>query len=287
MREWRPNRTPPSPAAEAGPGGVRRVHHARRSWPVLLTGKLVFDAVTVPLLVRSLAHLTVTPGARPFIVFGWLLATWSALVHRALARRPLPSPPTRRLLPGTVAAAVAATELWALTLSPFSDVVLAHRAYDMRDFASLCAHPGASFPESAAYTSTGGHPTALFAEEHGSDPVATSTGGADGAAATAPDPDDIQLVACSRRVRRQLDMVCTYDGGDSKLTTYRARYRIDVYETRTGRRTASHTMDADDNDPCPYWLAAGGERGREEVVAAPADGEYQSLVDGIAAGRTS
>ncbi|MFI8217525.1 hypothetical protein [Streptomyces sp. NPDC085932] len=360
MGEWRLHRTLPSLATEAGLGSVRRVHHERRSWPVLLTGKLVLDAAAIPLLIRTLTALDVTPSARPFAVYGWLLASWAALAHWVLARdgrrgyavcdggllihtdgadragtiaipwdaidtvddtgprpprvywldggkqrhvtlrtvtarhaliesvrsrRPLPPAPTRRLLPGTALVAVAVIQLGALTLSPFADIVLAHRAQDLRDFASLCTHPGASFPESAPRTTTGPHPVALFAEGHGTGPVATSTGREGSATTAAPDPDDIQLVACSRLVRRHVDMVCTYDGGESKLTSYRARYRVDVYEARTGRRIAGHTLDADDNDPCPYWLAVNRERGREEVVAAPAEEEYRNLIESIAAGR--
>ncbi|MFI8170587.1 hypothetical protein ACIGAN_30130 [Streptomyces sp. NPDC085931] len=362
MGEWRLHRTLPSLATEAGLGSVRRVHHERRPWPVLLTGKLVLDAVTIPLLIRALTALDVTPSARPFAVFGWLLASWAALAHWVLfrdgrrsvavcdggllihtdgmgrsrpvvipwdavttpegtgplpprlhwrlhwldngtqrhitlhtltardaliesveSRRPSAAPPHPRLLAGTAFTAVAVIQLWALTLSPLAGIVLAHRAYDLRDFASLCTHPGASFPESAPRTTTGPHPTVLFDEEHGTDPVVTSTGGDGGRTTAAPDPDAVQLVACSRLVRRQVDLVCTYDGGESQLTFHRARYRIDVHEARTGRRIAGHTVDADDSDSCPYWLAVGRGRGREERVAAPAEEEYQHLADSIAA----
>ncbi|GGW88875.1 hypothetical protein [Streptomyces lomondensis] len=356
MGEWRLTRSLPGPAAEAGLGAVRRVHHARWSWRALLIAKLVLDAAMVPLIVRSLSELDADPGARPFAVFGWLLASWAALAYWILvrggrrsyavcdgglliledgtgttrtiaipwhavesvsphphrlhwldggkqryvtlrtvtardaliesveSRHPVPAPPAQRLLTGAGFTAVAAILIWALTLSPFAGIVMADRAYYLKDFASLCANTGTSYPESAPHTTTGPHPAALFAEEHGTDPVVTSTG--DGKATAAPDPDDVQLVACSRVVRRQVDMICTYDGGEASLTFYRARYRIDVYEARTGRRIgAGHTVDADDTDSCPNWLVLNGKRGREEELAAPAEEEYQSIIDGVAAGR--
>ncbi|MFF5977524.1 hypothetical protein ACFY78_01595 [Streptomyces olindensis] len=323
MGERRLTRTLPSLAAEAGLGSVRRVHHERRPWPVLLVAKLVLDAALVPLLIRLLSELDATPGARPFAVVGWLLASWAALTYRVLGRNgrrshvvcdggllihrdgpgttetiaipwdavegispqtrrlhwldggkqryvplptmtardalveavesrgPIPAPPTRRLLTGTGLAAVAATQVWALTLSPFADILMAQRAYYLKDFARLCTKPGTSYPESAPHTTTGPHPAALFDDRHGTDPLATSTG-SDKTATATPNPDDVQLVACSRLVRRQLDMVCTYDGGESSLTIHRARYRIDVYEARTGRRVGGQTLDADDTDSCPH-----------------------------------
>ncbi|OUD00890.1 hypothetical protein [Streptomyces swartbergensis] len=357
MGEWRLTRSLPGPAAEAGLGAVRRVHHERWSWPALLIAKLVLDAAMVLLLIQSLSELDVDPSARPFAVFGWLLASWAALAYWVLgrsgrrsyavcdggllirrdgtgttetiaipwdavesispltrrlhwldggkeryvtlrtvtardaliesveSRHPVPAPPAQRLLAGTVFTAVAAILVWALTLSPFADIVMADRAYYLKDFASLCTTTGTSYPESAPHTETGPHPAALFDEEHGTDPVATSTG--NGKATDAPNPDDVQLVACSRLVRRQVDMICTYDGGEASLTFYRARYRIDVYEAHTGLRVGGHTVAADDTDSCPHWLVLNQKRGHEEDLAVPSMEDYQRIIEDVAAGRPS
>ncbi|MBR8643541.1 hypothetical protein KEF29_39730 [Streptomyces tuirus] len=224
-------------------------------------------------------------GKQRYLTFRTVTAR-DALIESVESRQPVPAPPAPRRLAGPGLTAVAAiVVLWVLTLSPFADIVMADRAYYLKDFASLCTTTGTSYSESAPHTSTGPHPAALFDEEHGTDPVATSTG--DAKATAAPDPDDVQLVACSRLVRRQLDMVCTYDGGESSLTFHRARYRIDVYEARTGLRVGGQTVDADDTDSCPHWVVLNGKRGHEEDLAVPAKEEYQRIIEDVAAGRPS
>ncbi|GAA2920132.1 hypothetical protein GCM10011428_40700 [Streptomyces violaceus] len=144
-----------------------------------------------------------------------------ALIESVESRHPVGAPLTnQRLLAGTGLTAVAAIAVWALSLSPFADIVMADRAYYLKDFASLCTNTGTSYLKSAPHTTSGPHPAALFDEEHGTDPVVTSMG--NGKATATPDPDDVQLVACSRTVRREVDMICTYDGGESSLTFHRA-----------------------------------------------------------------
>ncbi|WP_031482353.1 hypothetical protein [Streptomyces bicolor] len=206
-----------------------------------------------------------------------------ALVQAVELREPVPTPPGRRVLAGAGLVTVAGVVVWAVALSSLGDVVMVSRPYYLRDFGRLCTHPGASYAKAAPYGGSGPHPVVLIDEEKGTDPVVTAPAGRSGE----PDPDDVQLVVCSRIVRRELDLVCMYEGGEASLTFYRARYRIDVYEARTGRRITGHTVDADTVDSCPIWMSLNGRRGREERVAAPAQEEYQHIVDEVAVGSPS
>lgn len=227
-------------------------------------------------LYRSWRLCWLDGGKQRYVTFRTVTAR-AALVEAIELREPKPTPPAHRLFTGAGLGAVACVVAWALALSPLGDVVMVSRPYYLRDFERLCGNSGASYAKAAPYSARDPHPTVLFDEEHGADPVVTSAG----KASSEPDPDDVQLVACSRLVRRQLDLICTYEGGDSTLTFYRARYRIDIYEARTGRKVSGQTVDADDTLNCPIWMST-GKRGREEDVSAPTREEYQGIVDDVA-----
>ncbi|MGY0064334.1 hypothetical protein ACWY4P_49245 [Streptomyces sp. LZ34] len=200
-----------------------------------------------------------------------------ALVKAIELREPVPTPLAHRVLTGTGLAAVASVVVWAVTLSPLSDVVMASRPYYLRDLARLCTNSGGSYAKAAPYSASGPHPAVLFDEEHGADPVVTSAGKGSGE----PDPDEVQLVACSRLERRKYDMTCAFSGGWS-VTYYQARYRIDVYEARTGRGVDRQTVDADNHLFCNGILVRQGRGGHEEDVSVPTEEDYQRIIDGVA-----
>jgi hypothetical protein len=206
-----------------------------------------------------------------------------ALVEAIELREPVPTPPAHRVLAGAGLMAAASLAAWAVTLSPLGDVVMASRPYYLRDFARLCTNSDASYAKAAPYSASDPHPAVLFDEEHGADPVVTSAGKGSGE----PDPDDVQLVACSRLERRKPDMTCAFSGGWS-VTYYQARYRIDVYEARTGRRAGSQTVDADNHLFCSGILVRQGKGGgHEDDVSVPTQEDYQRIIDGAAAGLPS
>ncbi|GAA2399180.1 hypothetical protein [Streptomyces coeruleofuscus] len=361
MGEWRLRRSLPRLARQAGLGEVHRVHHERRSVPVLLIAKLGLDWAMVLCLVKALSELDMDPGARPIAVLLWLAVSWGALAYWLLVRdgrrwfavcdggllagtagtgtiaiawdavqgltsahgpgirhgslrlswldggkqryvtfrimtdrdalaeavedkHPVPVPPHRRILAGPGIVAVASVVAWALTLSPLADIVMASRPYYLRDLASLCAQAtadsGAAYPESAAYSPSAPHPAVLFAEEHDLDPVVTSTGTGSGT----PDPDDVQLVACSRLERRTYDTTCAFSHGLS-VSYYRARYRVEVYEARTGRRVTGRTLDADNHLFCGGIRELDGKGGgHEEEVSVPSREDYQLILDEVSVG---
>ncbi|WP_443307870.1 hypothetical protein [Streptomyces sp. KR55] len=218
-------------------------------------------------------------GKQRYVTFRTVTAR-EALVEAIELREPVPTPPAQRVLAGTGLVAVASVVVWAVTLSPLSDVVMASRPYYLRDFARLCTNSDAPYAKAAPYSASGPHPVVLFDEEHGADPVVTSAGKGSGD----PDPDDVQLVACSRLEQRTFDMTCAFSGGWS-VTYYQGRYRIDVYEARTGRRVGGQTVVADNHLFCSGILVRQGEGGgHEEDVSVPAQEEYQRIIDGVAAG---
>ncbi|WP_086560829.1 hypothetical protein [Streptomyces africanus] len=273
----------------------------RRWFAVCDGGLLVGTAGTDTIAIAWHTIEGLTPAHGPGIRHGSLRVSWrdggkqryvtfrmatdrDALAEAVEGKHPVPKPPHRRILAGAGIVAVASVVAWALTLSPLADIVMARRPYYLRDLASLCAQAtagsDAAYPESAPYEARAPHPAVLFAEEHDSEPVVTSTGtGSD-----TPDPDDVQLVACSRLERRTYDMTCAFSHGVS-VSYYRARYRVDVYEARTGRGVTERTLDADDHLFCGGVMELDGKGGgHEEDVSVPSRDDYQHILDEVAAG---
>ncbi|MFF7792273.1 hypothetical protein [Streptomyces sp. NPDC007991] len=233
---------------------------------------------------RGSLRLSWLDGGKQRYVTLRMMTDRDALAEAVEGRRPVPKPPHGRILAGSGIVAVACAVVWALTLSPLADIIMARRPYYLRDLASVCAQAtaesDAAYAKSAPYHGSAPHPAVLFAEEDDSDPVVTATGtGSD-----TPDPDDVQLVACSRLERRTYDMTCAFSHGVS-VSYYKARYRVDVYEARTGRKVTARTLDADNHLFCGGVIELHGKGGgHEEDVSVPSRDDYQRILDEVAAG---
>lgn len=225
----------------------------RRLWfAVCEGGLLVWSRGGVPSVAVPWEALTPEWGPKRSLVrLAWADGTEERTVRvgpvtaggdlgRAVERRaPVRADPRPRLAFG--AGGVAALALvWWIAHPWLVPAVLGDRPERLQDLARLCWRQDRPFERAAAYEGTGPHPLVFFREGAGPPEFATA-----GEGGRRPDPDRVELVACSRPAGRVSDepiQVCLYEGA-LRLESYQGRHRLDVYEARTGRRVARQTLD--------------------------------------------
>lgn len=123
-----------------------------------------------------------------------------------------------------------------------------------------CEDPGRAYPDAAPHGGGPPHPIAVFPElDHEYD---------ESQPWLPDDPSDVQLVACLERVGRAspsetvvtgagAPLECEYGapgiqvpGSGRPVPLVTARYRLTLYELRTGREVATEELDGDHHD-CP------------------------------------
>lgn len=161
---------------------------------------------------------------------------------------------------------------WALMLAaPVNDAVLGDLPRELSDFTRMCEHDGGdsdrAFPRAAAYTP--GHGTRPWVAVEDAYPEHSARGA--GAEAPEPRPDRVELVACGERSGEVdgTEKGCDYTVGLGQeavfTTTYaQSRYRVSVFEARTGERVGGGTIKGRAVTECPASISAG----REDLSAA-------------------
>ncbi len=156
----------------------------------------------------------------------------------------------RRLSGGGVGAAVGAV-VFAVAAAAGCGVPSPDRGVpeDLYDLGRLC-EDGAPFAETVLYSGPGPHPVVVFPPrggyrtEEGSYTERPPFAAADAATAQEPAPGAVQLVACQQPAERRLPddrplATCAYkavQGAESWANVlYPGRYRLTLYEARTGR----------------------------------------------------
>ena len=165
-------------------------------------------------------------------------------VRRAVGQgRPTGRWTVRRVLGPAFGVVAVGLVCWLAGVPVASYLVLGERPDQLDDLARIC-NGGSAFRGSAPYRQAPGQPLVVF--EHDQDdteyekfPVSTLDGASDDTAAS------VQLVACSRfvgRANRTPLQTCPYTGGVT-WSTYQGRWRVDVYQARTGTRVTSRVLD--------------------------------------------
>lgn len=166
-----------------------------------------------------------------------------------------------------VLGSVTALAVWFAGVPVALNIVLGERPADATDLARICTG-GSAFGRAAAYRGPGPHPVAVYRAEESDYPVyPESFGGADGS----PKPDAVQLVGCARSLGRASEDPLESCGPYTSLgipgtggywyDTYEGRYRIDLYEARTGHRVGSITLDGSGRaDPCDPTIVVAQSR---------------------------
>src|SRR5690606_22900901 len=123
---------------------------------------------------------------------------------------------------------------------------------------------GNPFGRAPAYAGTGPHPIAVY-DEVDAYPVFDQGLRPDPANRRRRLPDTVELVGCVRpagRASQEPVERCIYvprgrGPGEHTDTWYRGRYRLDVYEARTGRKVDSLTVDGSPEHECEETSTAG------------------------------
>ena len=165
----------------------------------------------------------------------------------------------RRFVVTTVVLGLAAGGLLLVPL--VNDLVLGDRPRDLDDFVRMCEGDGGAdpFPRAAPYEPgrAGGPPPWVVVEEGWED--WSSTGGREQDLEDEPSPGDVQLVACAERDGRvpDTDISCGYTDGPLGLGPVtetvefsQGRYRVTVYEARTGEPVGGGTLLGDAEVEC-------------------------------------
>ncbi|MFE6595465.1 hypothetical protein [Streptomyces sp. NPDC057781] len=193
----------------------------------------------------------------------------------------------RRLLVATVALGLVAWGL--MLLPPVNDAVLGDRPRDLADFARMCEGEGDSsgepFPRAAAYEpGAGPHPWVVIEEEDGWQTYSsTGTETSEPERDKEPDPDAVQLVACSvvTGVVAGTAITCPYNnplGSDGQTIEFgQGLHTVAVYEARTGDLVGNGRLEGDDAVEC--WETASS--GMESYYTAPERDVYADLLAGM------
>ncbi|MDT7728700.1 MAG: hypothetical protein QOI21_5276 [Actinomycetota bacterium] len=166
------------------------------------------------------------------------------LLAAARARRPV-SAWTRGRAAGLAAQAVVAVVLVISAVPLARDAVLGPPV-TYADISRTCTG-GGGHGQAAGYSGAGPHPMLLYAEHSGGVGFIDypEEGFPDAALADPPAKPDLntaQLVACARLDGAAASLSgCSYTG-DTRYDTVQGRYRVEVYEIRTGREVASATV---------------------------------------------
>ncbi len=168
-------------------------------------------------------------------------------------RRPVGAWTPRRVTGLTITGLVTAAAVWFTAVPIVLHVLVGERPTDLAHFARMC-DGGPPFGRTAAYEGPAPHPIAVYSESPGDFPDFHN-------GEPPPEPDTVQLVGCARLTGKASPNVlktCSYEGGHG-WETYQGRYRIDVYEARTGRAVTSFDLDGigpdDIGGTCPPFIS--------------------------------
>jgi hypothetical protein len=159
----------------------------------------------------------------------------SGEVRAAVNRRgPAGAWSPRRSIEVTATVVTTAAAIW-FTLVPIAlTVALGAQPTALAQFTRMC-HGGGPFGRGAPYAGPAPHPTVVYTETDRLDPYRDDPD---------PEPGAVQLVGCVRAdgVAPATPVDCEYAGGSTRKVL-QGRYRLDVYEARTGRVAASFAFE--------------------------------------------
>lgn len=142
----------------------------------------------------------------------------------------------RRILRLTITGLVTAVAAWFTAVPMALHVFVGERPTDITQFARMC-DGGKPFGRTADYAGKAPHPVLVFGDDVSSYPNYMAD--------PQPEPDTVQLVGCTRLLGTVPGAPvgeCNYMGGHT-WETYQGRYRVDIYEARTGRHVTSFNLD--------------------------------------------
>ncbi|ONK11095.1 hypothetical protein [Streptomyces sp. MP131-18] len=197
----------------------------------------------------------------------------SGLIRALRARGALPRPVARRVVITSVALGSAAVLSWALMLlPPVNDAVLGDLPRDLRDFARICGEDGEGggepFPRAAPFEpGAEQEPSPWVAiEDEWDEHSATGTETAEPEwGDDEPDADTVQLVACAAvsGAVPGSDISCPYTEGPlgfgpatQSVEFAQGRYRVTVYEARTGDKVGEGVLEGEDDVECYEYVSA-------------------------------
>ncbi|MFF1924686.1 hypothetical protein ACFVW8_29485 [Streptomyces sp. NPDC058221] len=183
----------------------------------------------------------------------------------------------------------AALVAWVLMLLPsVNDAVLGDKPRERKDFARMC-EGGEPFPRAASYE-PGSAPHPWVVIEDGWDPYSSmGTTKKESAGRKDPDPDSVQLVACSAVSGSipDTDIPCVYDRhgvGAATMSIKFAQGRSTVYvrEARTGDLIRKAVLEGDEKVECSETVTT-----TEPDYTRPNRDAYVDLFAEVAATRDS
>jgi hypothetical protein len=192
--------------------------------------------------------------------------------------RPVGARTRRRITGLTITGLVTAVAVWFTAVPMAQNVFVGERPTDLTHFARTC-DGGRPFGRTAAYAGPAPHPVALYVglgnfPDYVSDPR--------------PEPDAVQLVGCVRLIGKVSPgpiEVCRYTEGHTS-ETYQGRYRVDIYEARTGRQVTSFNLDGDADDTCSRSILVerDAEGGTSKFHTHPSRESYRAQLDPLVNG---
>jgi hypothetical protein len=267
-----------------GPGGARHRFVVCDGGVLVLSRKastaIPWEAVTKPVLGAkgAMLRLVWTDEAEERHLYVGPVSAARDLGRAVEKRGPVRARVAPRLAFVAPGAAVLALVGW--MVQPWlTRAVLGERPEHLQDLARLCFNQDRPYERAAPYEGAGPHPLVFFRDGGGPPNLATA---GDGRAR--PDPDEVQLVACSDpagRVSNTPLQVCPYEGG-LRLESYQGRHRLDVFEVRTGRRVGRQILTGPDSvGECAGLQLVRGDPPYDEVRQAdtyPPMSEYEAAL---------
>ena len=204
-------------------------------------------------------------------------------------RGPVPPRSPLRVAGNAVVGLATALVLWFVAVPVALDIVFGEKPDNVTDLFRMC-EGGEAFGRAAPYRGSGPHPLAVYNDGTG---YPDYLPGLEWVDSPWPPPDEVQkvqLVGCGQLVGRASPTPlgnCNYEGGYN-TTTYQGRYRIDVYEARTGRRITSVTVDgrAESSGGCMPRIVVPSDRPQQTVVETlPDDAAYEAQLYALVNGE--
>lgn len=171
---------------------------------------------------------------------------------------------------------------------------------DIKNFGALCTTDktpaSKAYPSAAAYQGPGPHPIVVFPPFADADtyPDFTDDGRSDDRTSRQyPPARAVQLVGCSRalgRVPSDPGTTCNYLDGHY-LGVFQGRFRVDIYEARTGRAVSSVRIDGSKDQPCPAIpiqpTAAPNTADDQpaDITTSPDDAGYAAVLSPLVTGK--